>query len=109
MYAGQMRTRLLWQAKIQGQDAAGQPSTTWVDVVTVWASVRHVSGLKGLETVLAGQESPLLPASIRIRYRPGVTPAQRVRLDDTVYDIRAVLPDPSGRVYLDLVCEARHA
>ena len=29
---GNFRTRLLWQAKIQGQDDAGQPIDGWTDV-----------------------------------------------------------------------------
>ena len=74
MYAGQMRTRLLWQAKIQGQDAAGQPIDGWTDVGPDWADFRVLSGL---EAIKADALTSVTKASCRVRYREDLTPDMR--------------------------------
>lgn len=83
-------------------DAAGQPVESWSTVCTAWADVRHLSGM---EAALAGSEASAVKASIRIRWRDGITPAMRVMVGSTIYQIRAVLPDLRRRMYVDLVCE----
>lgn len=99
--AGQLRNQIKLQAPASGEDALGQPTVGWNDVVTVWANIRHMSGS---EAIRAGMEGSTVKASIRIRYREGVTPAMRVLYGSTVYRILAVLPD-GGREFVDLVCE----
>ena len=74
MYAGQMRTRLLWQAKIQGQDEAGQPIDGWTDVGPDWADFRVLSGL---EAIKADALTSVTKASCRVRYREDLTPDMR--------------------------------
>lgn len=101
--AGTLRHRVTLQQPASGQDAAGQPATGWVDVATVWADVRHASGL---ETIKADAQTAMRKASIRIRYRAGMDPAMRVVHDGDVYEIKAVLPDRTGRAHIDLACEA---
>ena len=85
-----------------GQDAIGQPVQTWSALATVWANIKHLSGL---ETIKGGAESSSVKASIRIHYRADVTSAMRVVHGSTTYEIKAVLPDVEGRRHLDLVCE----
>lgn len=101
--AGDLRHRITLQQRGGTQDAIGQPVLTWADVATVWADVRY---LNGLEIVKADAEISVARASVRIRYRLGVTAAMRVLHDGRVLDIKAVLPDATGREYLDLACQA---
>lgn len=100
--AGSLRHRVTLQQLTGSQDAIGQPVPTWVDVATVWADVRY---LNGIETLKAGAEVAIARASIRIRWRAGVTAAMRVLHGSVVFAIQAVLPDASGNEYLDLACE----
>ena len=102
MQAGKLRHLVKLQSPAPGQDAAGQPVAAWADVAIVWADVRFIGGL---EAVKAGAAVSVARCSIRIRSRVGVTAGMRVIEGAQVYDIRAVLPDPSGRQYLDLVAE----
>lgn len=102
MKAGALTRRVTIQERGTGQDEIGQPIDAWMTVATVWADIRHTSGL---EAVRGGAEVSTVKASIRIRYRAGIDAGMRVLHGDTVYEIRAVLPDTSGRVYCDLVCE----
>ncbi|MCR6477529.1 head closure protein [Variovorax phage VarioGold] len=85
-----------------GRDTAGQPQTGSVEVATVWADVRHPNGL---ETIKSDAELSIVKASIRIRYLDGIVAGMWVEHDGETYDIRAVLKDPTGRRYLDLVCQ----
>lgn len=102
MQAGKLNQRVTIQKLTSGQDAIGQPVTTWEAVATVWANIRYKSGL---ETIKADAETSIAKASIRIRRRTDVTAGMRVSHGTTVFDILAVLPDESSRSHVDLVCE----
>ena len=76
MKSGDLDQRVTIQALSGGVDAIGQPlPDSWADVVTVWAAVEP---LTGREYLAAGAMVSAVEARIRIRYRPGVTPAMRV-------------------------------
>ena len=90
------------QHLVEGQDEAGQPVTTWANLATVWANIKHLSGV---ETIKANAETSAVKASIRIRYRTDLTAAMRVVHGATTYEIKAVMPDEAGREFADLVCE----
>ncbi len=97
-----LNQRITLQQRSSGQDAIGQPVETWATVAELWADIKHPSGL---QTVKGDAELSLVKASIRLRYRSGIDAGMRVLHGAVVYDIRAVLPDVAGRVYVDLVCE----
>jgi len=102
MFAGQLKNKVTLQAQVDTVDTIGQPINDWVDVATVWAHIRHLSGV---ESIKAGADVSVSKASIRIRYRSDITPAMRVLFGSTVYQINAVLPDAAGREYVDLLSE----
>ena len=103
MQAGQLRSRVTLQALAAGADTIGQPVQTWADAAVVWANVRY---LNGLETIKGGAEVGTVKASVRIRYRAGITTAMRVINAGVALQITAVLPDAAKREFIDLVCEA---
>jgi len=84
-----------------GSDALGQPVAGWVDAATVWADIRHPSGV---ESIKAGAEVSVVRASIQINRRSGVTHGWQAVHGATVYDIEAVLPDEVDRQYMFLTC-----
>lgn len=100
--AGNFRHRVQIQQLSGAQDAAGQPSQAWVLVAQVWADIRFDNGLEAIKSDLP---TSIARASIRIRYLAGITAAMRVLHGAVVYDIKTVLPDPKGSVYIDLACE----
>ena len=99
--AGALNRRVTIKSQSASQDSAGQLVRTWSDVVTVWASIRHLSGV---ETLKADVTVSAVRASIRIRYRTGITAGMAVHHGSTVYDIEAVLPDDVRREFVDLLC-----
>lgn len=102
MQAGRLNRRCVLQAPGTAQDELGQPIPGWTDVATVWGDIRMKSGL---ESIKAGAPVSVVAASIRIRYRAGVNAGMRVVHNLVAYEIKAKLPDVSGREFLDLVCE----
>ena len=102
MQAGRLNRRCTLQAPVTTQDELGQPIPGWTDVATVWADIRMKSGL---ESIKAGAPVSVVQASIRVRYRAGITAGMRVVHNLQAFNIVAVLPDVGGREYVDLVCE----
>jgi SPP1 family predicted phage head-tail adaptor len=101
MDPGKLSSLITLQQPATGQDEVGQPLDGWTDVVTVWADVRHPSGL---EIVRANAEQGRVQASIRIRWRTDVHTGMRVLHGGRPYNIKAVLPGAT-RQFVDLVCE----
>lgn len=103
MEIGTLNCRLEIQEMQGGVDPIGQPlPETWTTIHTVWGSIRHLSGL---ETIKAQASVSIVQASIRIRYLPGIDAGMRVKHQETIYDIQAVMPDATGRQYTDLVAQ----
>lgn len=100
--AGTLNRRIAIERLVPGQDEIGEPVMVWETVATVWANVRY---LNGVETVRSDMPISVAKASIRIRRRSDVVAAMRARLGETVFDIKAVLPDEEYRDHLDLACE----
>ena len=102
MQAGLLNRRVTLQAPGTTQDELGQPIPGWTDVATVWADIRMKSGL---ESIKAGASVSVVQASIRVRYRAGITAGMRIVHNLVAYNITAVQPDVGGREYVDLVAE----
>ena len=103
MQAGRLNRRVTLQAPGTATDELGQPIPGWTDVATLWADIRMKSGL---ESIKAGASVSVVQASIRVRYRAGITAGMRLTHNLQAFNIVAVMPDVGGREYVDLVCEA---
>ena len=86
------------------QDASGAWVTGWSTLAELWADVRHTSGA---EAIRGDAITSTARASVRIRYRTGLTAGMRVIVVSTgaVYNVLSVLPDLQRREFVDLVCE----
>jgi SPP1 family predicted phage head-tail adaptor len=102
MQAGRLNRRCVLQTPGTAQDELGQPIPGWTDVATLWADIRMKSGL---EAIKAGAPVSVVAASVRIRYLAGVNAGMRVVHNLVAYEIKAVMPDVSGREFLDLAVE----
>ena len=102
MQAGRLNRRVTLQAPGTTTDEIGQPIPGWTDVATVWGDIRLKSGL---ESIKAGAPVSTVQASIRVRYRAGITAGMRIVHNLQAFNIVAVMPDVGGREYVDLVAE----
>lgn len=102
MRLGKLKDKVVIKYHVADQDDIGQPTQTEAVLCTVWADVRFPGGL---ETVLAGAQTSVTRASVRIRRRTDVTTAMWVMFGAQKLQITAVLPDTETRERLDLACE----
>ena len=99
MKAGQLRHRVEILRRVKEKDKSGATVMVWRPLCKVWADVRHVSGSETMR-------HEVLSASVRIRWRTGISADMRVKTGNGVYVIRAVIPDLRRREFLDLTCES---
>ena len=92
--------------RIDARDPEGQPLTgeaVWTVFAEGWADIRYLSGLEVIKTDAIAS---LRKASIRWRgYRTDLASGMRVREGDTLFVVKAALPDKQGRGHVDLACE----
>lgn len=100
--AGRLSHRITLQAAVTSRDEFGGVAHTWTPVATVWAEIVPLSGR---EFVAAQAAQAGVTTRITIRYRDGVTPSMRILHDGVTYSIKAVLPDPTLRRHITLMCE----
>lgn len=98
--SGRMRDQIVIESRGTAVDAVGQPVETWSTVATVWADIRHPSGL---EAIKADAPTEIVRASIRIDELAGLDSGMRVTHGTTVYAIKAILP--VWPTMMDLACE----
>ena len=101
--AHRLRHRITIERKTTGADAWGQPVEAWETAAVVPAEVWPLSGR---EFVAAQATQAGVTTKITIRYQAGIDPEMRVLHDGKTYNIRAVLPDPTARRHITLMCES---
>jgi SPP1 family predicted phage head-tail adaptor len=101
MQSGKLRNQVTFQKRITRKDELGQSVDKWVDVCTVRAEIRDVSGK---EYQASQAEQTLTDCKILIRYRKDITSDMRVLCNGIYYDIKAVLEDVK-RTRLELPCQ----
>lgn len=103
MKAGQLDQRVTVERLVQGSDPLGQPINEWVTLATVWAGVEPLVGREFFAATAAQSE---VTARIRMRYRPGIRPADRVVHEGKTYGIESVIDVRSGNRELVLMCKS---
>ena len=101
MRAGQLDQRVTVERLEEGVDELGQPVSTWIALVTVWAAVEPLTGREYIAAAAAVSE---VTTRIRLRYRPGITPADRVNHEGKLYGITSLIDYKSANRELVLMC-----
>lgn len=103
-----LNRRIVIQSPPTGRDEYGQPSTTWTDVIAVWAAIEP---LRGNEYFAADRDNAEVKTRIRIRYRTGVDRTMRVKYVDagvtTYFEILDIIHPKMAKVELQLMCKER--
>ena len=99
-----LRHEINIEAKQITRDDFGGVIETWVPI-TDEPILADIHPLSGREFIAAQSTQAGVTTRITIRHLPGVTAAMRVNHDGTLYNIRAVLPDPTLVRHIALMCE----
>lgn len=106
MRAGTLRHRVTLQTVTETRDADGGVVESWADTATLWAAVEP---LRGREYFSAKALQAEVTTRIRLRYRAGVVPKQRVTWSDAgtthTYDVLEVIEPDTRRRELALMCK----
>lgn len=102
MDSGKLNRRIELQSPTHTLDAMGSNVTSWAMWAEPWAMVEYKGGG---ETFDAERRVAVQNVEITIRYRAGVTPEMRVKLDGKDYKIHDVA-EIERREFLLLRCSA---
>lgn len=103
MRSGKLRHVVTVSERSATRDAIGGIVDAWVPVLE---DIRaEIVPLSGREFVAAQAEQAGVTTRITIRFRHGIVADMRVEHGGDIYNIKAVLPDPTLRGHLTLMCE----
>lgn len=101
---GRLRHRVTLQTQTTEYDSLGRQrrdAAKWTKVTDLWAEVRELSGR---ESETAKQITADASHAVTIRFRSGVTSANRLLFRGRVFEIKAVLDDDGTQRELLLLC-----
>jgi SPP1 family predicted phage head-tail adaptor len=100
---GRLNRRVELLHQVVALDTLGRQNRTtpWTVAAELWAEVREINGT---ELERANQMSVTGSHIVTIRFRAGVSAANRVRFRGRVFEVRAVLDADSSQRELQLVC-----
>lgn len=91
--------RLTLQTVTRTSDSQGGYTDTWATLATVWGQLKPV---KGFERFQNQQNETPVTHDVLIRYRAGVTTANRFTYDARVFHIKEVINIDEANVYLKM-------
>ena len=100
MNPGHLDQRVTIERLVETVDRYGDSTNEWTAQATVWAAVEP---LVGREFMAALQVQSDVSTRVRMRYRPGVLPTDRVLHEGRVYAIESVIDVRSARRELVLM------
>ncbi len=100
--AHRLRHRVTIEQLATARDEFGGVVESWITVAIVPAEVWPLSGR---EFVAAQATQAGVTTRITIRYQAGIEPEMRIMHDGVAYNIKAVLPDPTLKRHITLMCE----
>lgn len=102
---GELRHRIAVQRKSVVRDTFGGETVSWTDVAMVWMSLRPLSGR---ELYAAQQAHAETTHKAVMRYMAGVTPNDRLKYGDRIFDMISVLNHEEKNGYLIIEAKESH-
>lgn len=104
MESGKLRHRVIIEKRTtpETQGDLGEPTTTWVTHLAVYA---QINPLQGREFYDAQRINPELTHNILIRYREGITPDMRISFGTRTFEIISIVNVEERNRELRLVCK----
>lgn len=102
LQVGELSHRLTLQFEERSEDGYGGHIPVWNDVGQVWASVQPISGQ---EALVARQLQDTVTHKVRMRWRPNVRAAMRLKWGARIFNIREVRNIDERNTWLELRCE----
>lgn len=105
MTAGELRERVTLQAAVAALSALGEPTKSFVDLVSLLPA--KVEPLGGGETTFVGQQRTDFTYKVTIRYYSGLTTKHRFFWDSKTLEIDSISNPDGRRVWHECLCRGR--
>ena len=102
MRPGKLSHRVVLEEPARVSDGGGGASITWSPVASLWAAIEP---LGGREQARHESLEARLSHRITLRYRAGIRPDMRLRLDARIFTIQAVMNEQEKNRWLVCLCE----
>jgi len=99
---GKLRRRVVLEEPLRVSDGGGGADIAWSPVATLWAAIEPLSGH---ERPRYERLEARVSHKITLRFRAGLNPEMRLRLNTRIFNIRAVLNAEEKDRWLICLCE----
>jgi len=100
---GGLKKRVTILKQVRTSDGQGGFTETWQEVGTVWAAIEPISGREYYEAMQLASD---VTHRVRMRYMD-LTPHEKIKYDDRVFDIIAVIDVNMEHRELEVLCNER--
>lgn len=100
---GGLKKRVTILKQVRVSDGQGGFTETWQEVGTVWAAIEPISGREYYEAMQLASD---VTHRVRMRYMD-LTPHEKIKYDDRVFDIIAVIDVNMEHRELEVLCNER--
>ncbi len=104
MSIGALRHKVQIQEPVRSEDGGGGGEISWRDVAEVWAKIAPT---RGREEVNAEKRRGRVSHTVLLRWRPGMSPTQRIVHGTRVLQIESVTDLDERRRWLICACVER--
>ena len=102
MNLNKLDKRITIQKTVKASDNVGGFTTTWADIVTVWAAIWPVSAR---EQVRDKQTVGEISHRVRIRFRRAVRSTYRIQYKRRYFSILGIVNPDEDNTWLDILCK----
>lgn len=104
MRAGWLNKRISIEQPVRTQNDYGEYVETWSEVRKVWASIEP---LRGEEYIASKTMQAGVDHRIRMRYQADLTPKQRIKYGNRIFEIESVIHVREAKVETQAMCREK--
>lgn len=102
MDIGRLKHRITFQALSQSKNEYGEIVEEWLDIKTVWAEIKPVSGN---QFFAAKQINSEISHNVYIRYRTDLKPSMRIKFKDRVFEVLYLMNVNEDNRLMQIYCK----
>ena len=102
MDIGRLKHRITFQELSKSQNEYGELVEKWIDIKTVWAEIKPVSGN---QFFAAKQINSEISHNVYIRYRTDLKPSMRIKFKERVFEILYLMNVNEDNRLMQIYCK----
>lgn len=102
MDIGRLKHRITFQELSQNKNEYGELVEEWLDIKTVWAEIKPVSGN---QFFAAKQINSEISHNVYIRYRTDLKPSMRIKFKERVFEVLYLMNVNEDNQLMQIYCK----